>query len=425
MTRFDYPGAVEYIHSIRRFDHEPTLDRMTELLRRLGNPEKKYKIVHVAGTNGKGSTCAMTASILRNAGYRTGLYISPYLVEFNERIQPDCRPCDKDLLADAAGEVFDAAGDLPVTQFEFITATGLVCFARTGCEFVVLETGIGGRFDATSAVSAPEICALTSISLDHTKLLGSTITAIALEKCGIFRPGSDVVVCPGQSEEAMAVIQRECLRVAAELVAPPYAMYSCSEPSLKGEKLSYRGLQIHIPLIGKHQVQNALTAIEIAFALKKRGFSITNRDIIAGIYKSEFQGRFEILSNHPLFIIDGAHNPDGARVLSEAITTVLSGRKLIAILGVTSDKDTASVVAQIAPHCHTVIATSANNPRALAPEVTATLAAPYCDNVEVAFDCDAALTRAWELAGAEDVILACGSLFIAGEIKGIFLRSTK
>lgn len=427
----EYGRALDWIHSTMRFGSKLELSRIESLLSLLGNPEKDQEYIHVAGTNGKGSVTAMVASALAACGYRTGMYISPYLEDFRERIVLNRRMISREDLTALAAEVRTAvermvnSGMDHPTEFEIITALALAYYSRSGADYVSLEVGLGGRFDATNVV-APAVSTITTISFDHMDRLGDTLGKIAFEKAGIIKPGVPVVTGV-TAPEPLSVIRRR----ADELGSPLYLVAQSKEADVTWEEVSsdmsgqtvnvfgpgfeYRDL--HIPLLGRHQQQNAAMAVsslELARPKTRLGKIYLDRAAVAhGISTTVWPGRLEVLSHRPMVILDGAHNPDSARVLAEAITAV-PRRRLICVLGILGDKSYKEATASVGPLCDEVIVTRPDTPRALDPEVLAREAAKYSEVTLVEPDIGKALDAALAKASADDVVLCCGSLYLVG-----------
>lgn len=419
-TAFD---PVAYINEPRWRSSRLGLERIRELMDRLGNPQDDMRIVHVAGTNGKGSTCAFTEAILRNAGFKTGLFTSPYIIEFSDRIRIDGVNVSPEELAAATLEVraqAEAMEDHP-TEFELMTAVALVCFARADVMVAVLEVGLGGRLDSTNVVAAPEVCAIAPIAFDHTALLGSTLAAIAGEKAGIVKPGASVVSAP-QDPEALAVIQAKCAEEGCELTV-------VDRTALAGtpDDFSYGGFShLHTKLRGSYQTENAALAIEIAQALRRRHFTISQMAIENGIAQASWPGRFEVVGHDPEFVVDGGHNPQGARALAASLDLNYPGRDAVLLVGVLADKDYRPMLETVLPYAKAVVCIEPPNPRALpvadlAQVVRETVAAlPHVDqraaNVLEAATIERGVNAARMLAGPQGLVVAFGSLYSIGDI---------
>lgn len=424
-----YDQALEYIHAARSIGWKLGLERIEALMQELGNPQRSLRYVHIAGTNGKGSTCAMTESILREAGYKTGMMISPYLEDFCERIQVMREPIPRSELAritkitaDAVERLLASGGPQP-SEFEIITAIGLYYFAEQKCDIVVLEVGMGGRLDSTNVIDSCEVAAITPISLDHTEYLGKTLELIAREKCGIFKKGCSVVCCPQQAREALEVITQTSQGMDLPLLVPDDNAIEFYYSRLEGSKIGYRGLTMTIPLPGVHQIQNALTAHGIIESLRSRNYTISDDAVNNGMAKTKWNGRFDVIRESPLCIIDGAHNSDAMAVLCGMIDTLLEDKKLITVMAMSSDKSYSHCVPMIARRSEYLIATQAEGiPKALSADRVAASAEGYCENIECFSRVEDAVARAMDLAEVDSVVLACGSLYMIGDAKREMLK---
>jgi dihydrofolate synthase/folylpolyglutamate synthase len=417
----NYQESLEFIHGIERFGSKPGLERVKLLLERLGNPQKKLRFVHAAGTKGKGSTCAMLSGILKQAGFKTGLYISPFVLDFRERVQINGEMIPEDALAEAATrvrphwEALDSIGETP-SEFEVVVAAAMDYFARENCDIVVLEVGMGGRLDATNAIDTPLCAVITSLGFDHTEYLGETIERIAYEKCGIIKPGGATVSAAGQPREAAAVIANACFGRGSRLIV-------CGEPEIlradiTGSDIRYRGLELFVPLGGAHQAANAANAIEAALALRNEGLAIADSDIIAGIGATAFPARLEVLSREPLVLLDGAHNPMSAEALARALKP-LEGLGIHAICGIMADKDISGVLGRVLPLCASLVAVKPSNPRAMPAEKLAMLAGECLQDAETAESMEQAVRMALEKAKGGGAVLIFGSLYLAAEIRPV------
>ena len=412
--------ALAKINGRLTFGMKPGLRRIKQLLEELGDPQKKLKFVHVAGTNGKGTTCALTASVLRQAGYTVGLYTSPYVEDFRERFQingemipPEELAQEVELLSPIA-EAHDAVGDT-VTEFEFITALAFHWFARRQCDIVVLEVGLGGRFDATNAIDAPEAAVIASISLDHTAILGDTLDKIAFEKAGIVKPGGRLVLYPWQAEGIVEQLRGICEERGAELILPD-TRYQVLEESLAGTVFQAGEETLRTPFLGEHQVRNAITARTALEVLRRRGWRIPDGAIGEGFAKAFLPARMEVLSTAPLCLLDGGHNPGCAAALRDALERFVPQRK-VGIMGVMADKDSHEVLRLLAPLFAEIITIAPDNPRALPAEELARTAGEFCPQVLPAQTCGEAVARAMKAMGPGDALIVCGSFYLAGEIR--------
>ncbi|MGB2826596.1 MAG: folylpolyglutamate synthase/dihydrofolate synthase family protein [Dehalococcoidales bacterium] len=428
----DFPAAIDYILSFADYERMPRsavvfdLRRIERLLARMSNPQNAAKSVHIAGTKGKGSTAAMLASILKQSGYRTGLYTSPHLLNIRERIQVDGRQISEDEFARLVGrikpevEAVDTSGDLgELTTYEILTALAFMYFKDRGVAYQVLETGLGGRLDATNVVQ-PEVCVITSISYDHMDVLGDTLAEIAREKAGIIKSGSTVVTAP-QIPEAMNVLEDVCRQQEVKLVRVGSDV-SWRQKSVSPEKQSFqlRGLRgdynIEVPLLGEYQLENAAIAITAAEVLAGRGAVITAEAITRGIASVNWPGRLQVLRRKPWVIVDGAHNGDSVRRLVTALRQYFTFEKAVVIFGASSDKNIAAMAAELKTFPDRVIVTSSHHPRAVAVEQLVEEFSREGINPEVSKNVASAVERALSLAGPADLVCATGSLFLVAEV---------
>lgn len=414
-----YEEALQYIHSVCWMGTIPGLDRIRELLSRIGSPEKKLKFVHIAGTNGKGSTAAMTASILQKAGYRTGLYTSPYLIRFNERMSVDGQDIPDETLAEITEFVMphaDAMAEHP-TEFDLVTAIAMEFFARQNCDIVVLEVGLGGLLDSTNVIDPPEAAVITNIGLDHTEYLGNTLPEIAQAKAGIIKEGCQVVTYRG-APEVEAVFERVCRERGATLRKPDFSEITLKEHSFAGQIFDYGPYEnLRIPLLGAHQLKNAAVVLTIVEALRAKGWSIPDSSVYEGMESVRWPCRFELLRRDPVFIIDGGHNPQCLEALAANVRDYLAGRDITALTGVMADKDYAHMYETMSPLVSRYVAVTPNNPRSLpAKELQAFLGrygkpATACETVAQG------VLEAMRQAGKDGVVLAFGSLYMAGDVR--------
>ncbi len=409
--------AIEYIHSLLVFGIQPGLERIEALCELLGNPQNSLNIVHVAGTNGKGSTSTMLAGIFSAAGYKTGLFTSPYVIDFRERIQVDGKMIPTDDLAAAVTEVKAAADELAKkglqpTEFEAITAAAFLYFKKIGCERVVLEVGLGGRFDSTNIIGTPLASVITSISLDHTAVLGDTVEQIAFEKCGIIKQGGVTVSYPEQVSGAAEVIRSISEDRANTLIIPDSDAVKIISEDITGTGIEYKDIKTKVPFIGRHMVLNAITAVETALAL-----GISAECIASGISSAKMPARMEILSEKPLIIMDGGHNEGCASALRDALDRFFNGKKILAVIGMMADKDIDGYLYKVAPVLSGVIATMPDNPRAETAEALSQKIRKYCSaNIAVEKPEDA-IDTALGLMKKYDALLISGSFYLAGDVR--------
>ena len=430
----NYQEALDYIYSYIDYEQVPglrydstnyDLRRMDELLARLGNPQLKARSVHIAGTNGKGSVAAMVASALSASGYTTGLYTSPHLNFLNERVRVDGESISDDELIALVErlkpdvEAVDQKATYGrLTTFEFLTALAFAYFEQKGVDFQVLEVGLGGRLDATNVINA-EVCIITSISLDHMDVLGDTLAEIAAEKAGIIKPGSTVVTS-SQLDEAAGVIEEACRGCGAQLIRVGSdvtwkGLGFDSDRQLLRVKGSRGSYELSISLLGQHQLDNAATAVAALEVLAGKGFNISRECIIDGLGRVSWPGRLQVLSRHPLVVVDGAHNIDSARRLKQSIEQYFDYDRAILVFGASCDKDIAGIIAELLPLFDKVIVTRSRHPRAMEPAPLVAEFARHGVKTKVVEDVPSALSRALALAGDKDLLCVAGSLFVVAE----------
>ena len=410
--------ALRYIHEVCWKGTIPGLERIQALLDAMGNPERKCKFVHVTGTNGKGSTCAMVASILRKAGYKTGLYTSPYLIRFNERIQingeqiSDADICElTEYVKPFAESIFERP-----TEFEMVTAIGFEYFARHKCDIVVCEVGMGGEFDATNVIPAPEAAVICNIGLDHTEVLGDTLEKIAGAKAGIIKPGCDAVLYR-ERPSVEAVFEERCKALNAPLHKADFDSLHLLSHSLEGQVFDWERFHaLRLPLLGEHQLHNAAVALTTARVLQKRGWKITDEQIREGIESVRWPGRFELMRKDPMFIIDGGHNPQCLEALVRAFNDYLPGRKITFLNGCMADKDFGEMFADLVPYAKEFVTVTPENPRALKAEDLKQHLLRYHLPVTACATVAEGVRTAIEHAGTDGVVCACGSLYMIGDI---------
>lgn len=410
--------ALRYIHEVCWKGTIPGLERIQALLDAMGNPERKCKFVHVTGTNGKGSTCAMVASILRKAGYKTGLYTSPYLIRFNERIQingeqiSDADICElTEYVKPFAESIFERP-----TEFEMVTAIGFEYFARHKCDIVVCEVGMGGEFDATNVIPAPEAAVICNIGLDHTEVLGNTLEKIAGAKAGIIKPGCDAVLYR-ERPSVEAVFEERCKALNAPLHKADFDSLHLLSHSLEGQVFDWERFHaLRLPLLGEHQLHNAAVALTTARVLQKRGWKITDEQIREGIESVRWPGRFELMRKDPMFIIDGGHNPQCIEALVKNIRDYLPGRELTVLTGVLGDKDFHCMYRDVTQYAKEFITITPANARALTAEKLADYLRQFGKPVTACDVVADGVRLAIEHAGKDGVVLCYGSLYMIGDI---------
>ena len=425
----EYNKALDYLysfvdyslkHSSELAKAEFNLDRMFALMHELGNPQDQYPIIHVAGTKGKGSVSALCASALQAGGYNVGLYTSPHLLDYCERIQVDGEPISHELMVELVEEIKPAVARVPfLTTFEITTALGFLAFARRGCNAAVIEVGLGGRLDATNIVM-PKVSVITSLSYDHMAVLGDTLAKIAGEKAGIIKQGVPVVSSP-QKDEALEVLERiaserGCTfnlvgkdvkfgKLGASLDSQSLFISSASDTSR---------LVVTIPLLGEHQIENAATAYS---ALKGSGIELSESSIQKGFSQVKWRARFEIARSHPPVIFDSAHNQDSFIKLHQTLDEYFPGQKVNLIFGASEDKNIPGMFAELKPKIKKLIVTRADHPRALQPELIIELANQAGVESEAVSPVESALARALELSAKDgSIVLSAGSMFVTAEV---------
>lgn len=388
-----YDEAIKYIHGVSNFFCKPGLDRIRELCSALGNPQDSLKFIHITGTNGKGSTCAMLDSILRAAGYKVGLYTSPFIKEFNERMRVNGENISNERLAILTKRVKALAekmSDSP-TEFELITAIAFEFFKEEKCQVVILEVGMGGRLDATNIIPTPLLSIITGIAIDHTAFLGDTIEKIASEKAGIIKEDS-VALWGGENSDAEAIIKAECDIKQTILCKTDYSKLKIASQDLSGTVFSYRGRQnLRIPLLGSYQPKNAAIVLDAIDNLSGIGLRVGEEAIREGLLSAKWPARFEIIDRDPLVIFDGAHNPQGIAVAVSSIKQYFGNQKVVIVSGVLRDKDYSTIAESLSQVASYVFTITPDNPRALPAEEYAKVISSYgtksmaCESIAEAF----------------------------------------
>ncbi|MCD8051683.1 MAG: bifunctional folylpolyglutamate synthase/dihydrofolate synthase [Clostridiales bacterium] len=421
-----YQAALDYIHSVKWQTRKPGLSRTRALLSALGNPERKLKFVHIAGTNGKGSTAACIASCLRASGYRVGLYTSPYINRFNERIQVNGVPISDMALEQAVNVIrpkADAMADSP-SEFELITAIAFYYFLRQRCDIVVLEVGLGGALDSTNVIGVPECAVITAIGLDHMRELGPTLTDIATAKAGIIKPGG-VVVSYGGQPEADAVINRAVRERGASLRTVDFSLLTLRDFDLDGITFDFGPMKkLRLPLIGSYQPKNAATAITALLALREKGWDIPDQSIREGLEKVQWPGRFEVLRKQPLFLLDGSHNAHGMQATVESLRMNFPEQRFTFLFAVMADKDVAEMIQLLAPLAERFVTVTADNPRAVPAGELARMLTEAGVAAVAAPSVEAGVALALELAEKRPVC-ALGTLYFSGDVRRALEALTK
>ncbi len=414
--------TLDFIHSVKWRGSKPGLSRTGELMERLGSPQKRCKFIHIAGTNGKGSTSAMLASILTRAGYRTGLYTSPYLFRFNERMVIDGVPIPDDELCRLAEKIkplAESMSDKP-TEFEIVTAIGMEFFASHHCDYVVLEVGMGGRLDSTNIIDPPEVAVMTRIGLDHTNELGNTIEEIAVEKAGIIKPGCTVIAYE-QEKSVMDVFMNACVERGAEFRAAQFSEISEISFSREGQTFSYKNSgRLELPLLGRHQLRNAAVVLECVEALRDRGAEISPQAVAEGLASVVWPARFEIVSRSPWFVVDGGHNPQCIETVCDNLLEYFPDMRRVLLVGVLADKDYDRMFSTLIPIADEFVTVTPDNPRALGAEELAEFLISKGKRAQSCATIEQGVAKAVSLADENTVVCAAGSLYMAGAVRACF-----
>lgn len=421
-----YDEALAYIHGLYWRGKKSGLEKTEELLELCGHPERDLRCIHIAGTNGKGSTAAMLASVCEAAGYKVGLYTSPYIVRYNERIQIDREEIPDAALARLTKQlaVYAEQMEIPPSEFEFGTVLAFLYFREQNCELVILETGLGGEFDSTNVIKKPLLSVITALGFDHTAQLGNTMEAIAAAKAGIIKRGVPVVFY-GENKEGEAVIRKRCAELSAELLMPDFSRLT-SENTGSVRKhfvqvFSYKTRKaVKLSLPGLYQQKNAAVVLEAVDALVKGGISISEEQVREGLASVLWQARLEVLSEQPLLLVDGSHNPQGMQATVESLTQFFPERKLQFIFGAMADKELETMVSTFLPLAKKVYVTAPSMPRAIKAAELLQLCRRCNKNPETELVCCPKVEEALVLAKKEDpqeIIVLIGSLYLVGEAK--------
>ena len=419
-----YEEQVNIIESLPRFGQASGLGRMQRLMARLGDPQKDLRFVHIAGSNGKGSTATFCDSILRQAGYHTGLFMSPYIYDFRERIQICGALVDKDLFArgfDAVMPVVQAMAEEgeQCVQFEVITALALWIFRAAACEVVVLEVGIGGKLDSTNIIDAPLAAVITSLSLEHTGMLGHTLEEIAAQKCGIIKPGCRVAAYCDLPEAAEAVVRDTCAGMEILPAIADRRKLTVLRNDATGSVYTYAGKTYRIAMAGAHQVYNSLTALMAVDCLRQAGLDISEEAVAEGLARAGVPGRLQYIPGTPAVLLDGAHNPEKIRSLCAFLDANFPETPIISVMGMLDTKDDAACVPLVAARSKAFVATLPPDGRAVPVQHLQELAAPHTA-VYGAEDPAEAAKLALQLCPSEGLVLVCGSMYLLSDAKAGF-----
>jgi len=428
-----YTKALDYIYDLTKYGIKLGLKNINHLLYLLGEPHKKLKIIHVAGTNGKGSTSSLISSILQSDGYKVGLYTSPHLIDFTERIKINHKPINRKKICELLERIkpsIEKVANTPSyghpTFFEVITSLAFLYFYEEQVDFLVLEVGLGGRLDATN-VCEPLVSVITHVDYDHMDKLGNSLEEIAREKGGIIKP-EGIVISSKQYEETYNEIKKIADKKNSLIYSTGREIsYKIVKSDIKGIVFDFKGIyhnykNLHTPLLGRHQADNAASAITAVEALKIRGINISEKAIRDGLEKVKWTGRLEIIQNNPTLVLDGAHNPSGVKVVRDALKEIFSYHRLILVLAIFADKDYKRMVQILAPNADLIIATKAKNPRAASPQTIAKEAAQYIDENKIIIteNIPQAISYALSNSKEDDLICITGSLYTVGEAKRYF-----
>ncbi|MBR6729072.1 MAG: bifunctional folylpolyglutamate synthase/dihydrofolate synthase, partial [Clostridia bacterium] len=412
----NYQETVQYLNECARLGSRPGLTAVRELLRRLGNPQNVLKFVHIAGTNGKGSVASFAASILSAAGYQTGFFASPWVYRLTETVCINQQEIAEADFAAVMSRVRIAADKMPQegfshpTEFELLTAAAYLYFAESGCDFVVVEAGMGGRLDATNVIDTTLVSVLTKIEYDHLGFLGNSLTDITREKCGIFRKSRPVAIYPFQEDEVFDEIKEQAIQNENILCVPDVERLCIHNESLLGSEFSYKAYEhVHISLCGRHQIYNAITAIEAIEALADG--AVCTSKVIEGLANTRWQGRFEVLAKEPPVILDGAHNVNGAKACVDTVLALQPGRDFIGVIGMLRDKDYKTCFALFSQICSRFIIAEVPNARAEKTEILAEAARSTGAEVLVEKVAEQAVRKAFLHRKGEQGILCVGSLY--------------
>lgn len=420
----NYDQAVSYIHETKKYGSKLGLKNITKLLELLGNPQDNLSFVHVAGTNGKGSVCAYVATTLVEAGYKTGLFISPYIEKFTERIQIDLNTMKEEHLVNIVLRVKQCINLMLInkmnhpTEFEINTAIAMTYFNEQNCDIVVLETGLGGRYDSTNVIKKNEVSIITSLGLDHVSVLGNSIDKIAFEKAGIIKETCPVVIYGENDIIAIEVIKHIAFVKKSKVTISDNKFINNLIGHEDGYTFDYKHIKgISINLRGAHQVDNAITALEALLILQQKGYTIDNTQILNGLKKTKWPGRLEVLSKKPYIICDGAHNPQAAKALLKYFNMFHKGKNIIFLMGVMRNKEYDQMAAILVKEAKGVICIQANNERALPKEQLAKTCEKYCHNVLVSDTIKLGVDTAINMWEEQDVICSFGSLYLIADVK--------
>lgn len=427
----NYAQAIKKIEILREYGSRPGLDRIKKLLDKMGNPQDKLSFVHITGTNGKGSVCAVVSSVLKSSGYLTGLFTSPFITDIREQIQVQGEMISEEDFASVVAYVWGITEELIsqgiiITEFEFTMAVAFEYFVRRDCEIVVLEVGMGGKGDSTNVIKAPLCAVFTPVSLDHTGVLGATLTDIAREKSGIIKEGTRVVSSV-QNEEVIKVIEDACRDKGVSLKIADASQMQVVSETIEGTEVIYKGESLRLSMLGNHQVENLGVALTVIENLTEHGFDRINIESIRkGVKEAKNPARFEVVSVNPAVIIDGAHNPEGMRVFADTVRKLMPHKKGILMTGMLRDKDIDTSLEYIKDLFSSVYTVTIDNPRTMSAEKYAEKCRGLFDCVKDCSDAKSAFSEALAEATEKDTFLCvCGSLYLAAQIRPYILSKLK
>ena len=430
----NYNEAIDFIMSHRKFQKTGGHERIEKLLELLDSPHKKLRFVHIVGTNGKGSTSTAMACILKRSGYRTGLFTSPYVVEFGERIQVDGKYIPREEIIEICELIKEKTGfmeseDMHPTVFEVTTALAMVYFEKMKCDIVFLEAGIGGKHDSTNIIPSPLACVFTAISLDHTEMLGDTTRKIAEEKCGIIKKGTTVISYPlenggidftPQDKDSAEVIKAKSEELGCPFITPSCSLVNLNEDSIYGLKFTYGNLDISTKMVGTFQLGNLLTAIETVNILREKGYAVTDEAIENGISDFTLPARTEKVNSKPLIILDGGHNEASVSALRDTVRKYLQGKRVTLLLSFMKDKDYEACLKLLLPICENVVFTNVDTVRGESSKALAEKSKAYFENVFYDDDARNAYEKALSLVKDDGVLIVSGSFYLASCVRGFF-----
>lgn len=428
----NYNECIHYLEEEVGFGSVPGLERIQALCDKMGNPERTLSVIHVAGTNGKGSAVAMLSSILREAGYRVGTYTSPHLDRYNERFLINGQEISDD---DFAKEItlmkkicdeLSAEGQAVPTLFEIVTGAAFHYFAEQKVDILILEVGLGGKFDATNIITQPLLSLIMSVSIDHTDFLGDSIEKIAAEKAGIIKKNCPVVLY-SQDKVVYNIMWTKAQELDAPFYCADHPEIHISSQTMEGTVFSVKTdllemLDVALPLLGNYQIKNCITVLEACAVLQKQGVSLTDEAIRTGLKNSRWAGRMEICGNAPLILLDGAHNADGILQLANSMQTYFENKKVTLILGILGDKEYSKMAEYILPHADSVILTEPHSERKLDVFSLARSITNYEGMIYTEKEIEAAFEKAISITSADGIILCCGSLYMIGAMRSYILN---